>query len=106
MGNLTALDVATGRHVWRISQPAQTVGGTLATATNLVFWGDRNRRFRALDAETGKVLWETILGDSISNGPITYMVNGRQYIAQVAGNPGGGGAIGANAIYVFALPVE
>jgi alcohol dehydrogenase (cytochrome c) len=106
MGNLTAVDVATGRHVWRISQPAQTVGGTLATATNLVFWGDRNRRFRALDAETGKVLWETILGDSISNGPITYMVNGRQYIAQVAGNPGGAGAIGANAIYVFALPVE
>ena len=60
----------------------------------------------ALDRQTGKFLWETILGDSISNGPITYMVNGRQYVAQVAGNPGGGGAIGANAIYVFALPVE
>jgi len=98
MGNLTAVDVSTGKHVWRISQRAETFGGTLATASNLVFWGDRNRRFRALDAETGKVLWETILGDSISNGPITYMVDGRQYIAQVVG--------GANTIYVFALPAE
>src|SRR5215510_13334110 len=101
MGNLTAVDVATGKHVGRISQPAQTLGGTLATATNLVFWGDRNRRFRALDAETGKVLWETMLGDNISNGPITYTVHGRQYIAQIAGNAGSGPAIGANVIYVF-----
>jgi alcohol dehydrogenase (cytochrome c) len=107
MGNLTALDVSTGKQVWRIAQRAQTAGGTLGTASNLVFWGDQNRRFRAMDAETGKVLWETMLGDSISNGPITYMVNGREYVAQVVGNSGvAGGNIGANGIYVFALPKE
>src|SRR5258707_4062800 len=103
--------MSTGRHVWRFSEAAGTSGGTMVTASNLVFWGDRNRRFRALDAETGKVLWETLLGDSISNGPITYMVNGRQYIAQVAGSAGptesrvgNTASLGANAIYVFALP--
>ena len=107
-GNLTAVDMSTGRHVWRIAQPAGTSGGTLATASNLVFWGDHNRRFRAIDAEGGKVLWETILGDAIANGPITYAVNGRQYIAQLAGSPGPTlrTGLGANAIYVFALPDE
>ena len=107
-GNLTAVDASTGRHVWRIAQPAGTSGGTLVTASNVVFWGDLNRRFRAIDAENGTVLWETILGDAISNGPITYAVNGRQYIAQVAGSPGPTlqRGLGANAIYVFALPDE
>ena len=92
----------------------------LATAGDVIFFGDLNRRFRAFDADTGKILWETILGNVISSSTITYSVNGRQYIAVIAGeNLAAPGLIagtmgpvkvditnprGLNALYVFALP--
>jgi len=90
-------------------------GGMLATAGNLVFHGDMNRRFHAFDAETGKKLWETILGGNISVSTITYGVNGKQYIAVMtcdnakvpelsAEFPDIKTPRGHNAIYVFALP--
>jgi alcohol dehydrogenase (cytochrome c) len=88
----------------------------LATAGNLIFWGDMDRRFRAFDADTGEILWETIVGGIIQNSTITYAVNGRQYVAILTGDgaSGTGGPLsvvqtltavrGHNAIYVFALP--
>jgi alcohol dehydrogenase (cytochrome c) len=97
-----------------------TTSAILATAGNLIFWGDINRRFRAQDADSGAVLWETILGAPISTSNITYAVNGRQYVAVITGNnlshPGlNTGTMGpirlnldnsptSNALYVFALP--
>ena len=57
----------------------------LATAGDLVFRGDLNRRFKAFDAETGKVLWETIVGGIVSVSTITYAVNGKQYVAVMTG---------------------
>ncbi|HCD00956.1 MAG TPA: quinonprotein alcohol dehydrogenase, partial [Planctomycetaceae bacterium] len=66
----------------------------------LVFGGDVNGRFRAFDDQTGEILWEINLGSPVSGFPITYAVDGRQYVAvPVGGNR-------SNAIYVFALPVE
>jgi alcohol dehydrogenase (cytochrome c) len=50
-----------------------------------VFRGDLNRRFKAFDAETGKVLWETIVGGIVSVSTITYAVNGKQYVAVMTG---------------------
>jgi alcohol dehydrogenase (cytochrome c) len=91
-------------------------GAMLATAGNLIFWGDVGRRFRAFDAETGKILWETILGGVISVSTITYAVNGTQYVAVMTGDGQSGtrglfsqvsgidSPRGHNAIYVFALP--
>jgi alcohol dehydrogenase (cytochrome c) len=97
---------------------APSNGAVVATAGNLVFNGDLNRRFRAFDAETGKVLWQSVLGGGISVSTITYAVNGKQYVAVMTGD----GLLtqglvrqvapelkdklptGANAIYVFALP--
>ena len=86
----------------------------LATAGDLVFHGDINRRFRAFDAQTGKQLWESILGGHISVSTITYAVNGKQYVAVMTGDNLAVGGLareaslnppkGANAIYVFALP--
>lgn len=92
----------------------------LSTAGDLIFWGDINRRYQALDADTGEVLWETILGAPISVSNITYSVDGRQYIAVIAGdtmafrglNTGTMGPVRLdikssyenNSIYVFALP--
>ena len=52
-----AIDISTGREVWRYSQRAPNMGSTLATAGNVVFFGDLNRRLWAFDAETGTVLW-------------------------------------------------
>ena len=87
----------------------------LTTAGDLVFWGDVAQRFRAFDADSGKVLWETVLPGSIQNSTITYAVNGKQYVAVIAGR----GALTAgvitqaniqpppqntNGIFVFALP--
>jgi len=90
-------------------------GAVLATAGNLIFHGDMNRRFRAFDAETGKKLWETILGGNTSVSTVTYAVNGKQYIAVMTGDnlkvpelaaefPEIKTPRGHNAIYVFALP--
>jgi alcohol dehydrogenase (cytochrome c) len=88
----------------------------LVTAGDLVFWGDMDRRFRAFDADSGKIVWETILGGIIATSTITYSVNGRQYVAVLTGDAQSGTAgllgvvkdikpvRGHNAIYVFALP--
>ena len=97
-----------------------TTGAVLATAGDVIFFGDLNRRFRAFDADNGKVLWETILGGWISSSTIAYGVNGKQYVAVITGdNLAAPGLIagtmgpvkvdiipprGANEIYVFALP--
>jgi alcohol dehydrogenase (cytochrome c) len=52
-----------------------------APGAELVFWGDLNRRLKAFDADTGKVLWETLVGGIVSVSTITYAVNGKQCIA-------------------------
>ena len=86
-GHLTevrAIDISTGREAWRYSQRAPNAGSTLATAGNVVFHGDLNRRYRAFDAETGDVLWETILGrpDHRLSG---HLYGGREAVSDRAG---------------------
>ena len=114
IAGLAKVNVTTGRIDLIYSGPAPGNGAVLATAGNLVFWGDLDRRFRAFDAETGSLLWESILGGPVQNSTITYAVNGRQYLAVMTGEglltarlinqaalePGRG----HNAIYVLALP--
>jgi alcohol dehydrogenase (cytochrome c) len=111
---LRAIDISTGREAWRYSQRAPNAGSALATGGDLVFHGDLNRRWRAFDAETGEVLWETILGSQITGYPVSYEAGGRQYVTV----PVGGAAIfrmdnyapeleapiGSNMLVTFALP--
>jgi alcohol dehydrogenase (cytochrome c) len=118
VGMVKGYDVATGRLLWEYKQPAPWLGGLVATGGGLLFGGDINRRFRALDQETGEVLWETILNSRITGGAISYAVDGRQYIAVAAGGgtlgayetlaltPGLGleAPSGSNTMFVFALP--
>ncbi|MEI9815210.1 MAG: PQQ-binding-like beta-propeller repeat protein [Acidobacteriota bacterium] len=95
---------------------APSNGAVLATAGNLIFHGDMSRRFRAYDANTGKKLWETILGGNISVSTITYAVKGKQYVAVMTGDNPKTPELSAevpelkapasNAIYVFALPTQ
>ena len=79
-------------------------GAMLATAGDLIFWGNWNRRFRAFDADSGKVLWETILAGNVENSTISYSVNGKQYVAVLTGD--GTPRVPGNTatIYAFALP--
>ena len=90
----------------------------MATGGGLLFGGDINRRFRALDQETGEVLWESILNSRITGGAVSYAVDGRQYVAVAAGGGSSGSyetfgltpgldleaPRGSNTIFVFALP--
>src|SRR6266568_4870469 len=78
--NLAKIDITTGEMKILYSQPQASAGSALVTAGDLVFWGDLNRRFRAFDADTGKALWESILGGMVMTSTITYSVNGKQYV--------------------------
>jgi hypothetical protein len=83
------------------------VGGTLATAGGLVFTGEANGRFSAYDASTGKVLWTQQTGTGVGAPPMSYMANGRQFIAVATGAArGGGGLRPGGAIRAFALPAR
>jgi len=84
-GPFVALDVETGRIAWQYTAPQPLIGGALATAGNLVFMGEGNGWFDAFDAKTGQRLWRYNLGAGVNAPPITYQVNGEQYIAVAAG---------------------
>jgi alcohol dehydrogenase (cytochrome c) len=63
-----------------------TYAGVLSTASDLVFSGGREGYFYALNALTGERLWQTSLGGQVNSGPMSYMVDGKQYIAVAAGS--------------------
>jgi len=110
VGRITAVDVATGNTVWQYLQRPYNYSAVLATAGGLVFNGDAARYFFALDIDTGKRVWEVRLGSMCCGYPVSYSVDGRQYIAVVAGYgrnslaPEIDSVAGQNMIYVFALP--
>lgn len=85
-GAVMAFEAATGEKKWQLDFVDVTDSGILTTASDLLFTGNREEHFYALDARTGKVLWRTSLGGAIANGPITYAVEGKQYVAVAAGN--------------------
>ena len=77
---LAKLNVSTGRVDRIYSARTPSNGAVLATAGDLIFWGDVDRRFRAFDADSGRILWETIVGGVVQMSTISYSVNGKQYI--------------------------
>jgi len=88
-GRLEAIDLNTRQPLWTVRQRAGMTSSVLGLSTGIVFAGSMDRYFHAYDAKTGKVLWQTRLNASPNSSPITYSVNGEQYVAVVAG---GGGA--------------
>jgi alcohol dehydrogenase (cytochrome c) len=94
-GAIRALDPLNGlKPRWEFKMNDITWAGVLATASDLVFGGGKEGYFFALDARSGQLLWRATLGGQVNAGPMTYAVNGRQYVAIAAGN----------ALFAFALP--
>jgi quinohemoprotein ethanol dehydrogenase len=84
-GYLIAYDPVNQKEIWRAEHKGPWNGGTLATAGNLVFQGTADGHFNAYDATNGKPLWSTETYTSTLAGPVTYMVDGEQYVAVGAG---------------------
>jgi outer membrane protein assembly factor BamB len=82
-----AIDPATGDRKWTFRMYDLTDSGILTTASDLLFTGGRDGYFQALDARTGELLWKSSFGSvQMLSGPITYEVEGRQYVATIGGN--------------------
>lgn len=84
-GTITAINVDTGKIDWQVKTPQPMVSGVLATAGNLIFTGENDGWFDAFDAKTGKRVWRFQLGAGVNAPPVTYEVDGQQYIAVAAG---------------------
>jgi alcohol dehydrogenase (cytochrome c) len=91
---IRALEATTGKTTWEFKMVADSWTGTLATAGGLVFSADAAGNFFALDAGSGKPLWNVQIGASARANPVTYSVDGRQYVAVAA----------SNSLFVFGLP--
>ena len=115
-GTFTAIDVNTGKIAWQYKSPLPMQGGVLATAGNLVFTGEMNGNFDAFDAQTGALIWHYNLGVGVNAPPITYRINGVQYVAVAAGGNGNNGnpelmkEIGrpqyGDTVAIFAVPAQ
>ena len=93
---LAAWDPVKGRTVWKVPYPRDGSGGTLVTASGIVFQGTINKTLAAYDARTGKKLWESDVQTVPVAAPITYTVKGVQYLAVNAGWGGGLAHVQAN----------
>ncbi len=85
-GGVVAIDPATGDKKWRFEEHDVNTSGILTTASDLLFVGGREGYFQALNARTGALLWKQNLGGEIVAGPISFEVDGKQYITIAAGN--------------------
>ena len=120
LGEFLAMDIRSGKILWRHRTPSPSNAAALATAGGLVIGGDWDRHMYAYDAATGKILWQTRLLTSPQGFPITYLANGKQYLAMPAGTGGGSWSTlipselapeirqpkSGNALLVFALPAS
>jgi len=93
-GVVRAYDPQTLERKWEYRMSDITWGGVLTTASDLVFSGGKEGYFFALDAKNGTLLWKAALGGQVNSGPMSYSVNGKQYITVAAGS----------SLFAFALP--
>ena len=118
LGEYLAMDIRSGKVLWRQRTPSPSNTAALATAGGLAFGGDWDRHLYAYDGVSGKILWQTRLVTSAQGFPITYLAKGKQYVAVPAGTGGGSWSTliptelapeikrpnSGNSLFVFALP--
>ena len=117
MGRLSAYRIADLKPLWSFQQRAPFLTAALSTAGNVAFIGDFDRVFRAVDVKTGKTLWQTRLGTTVQGYPVSFSVDGKQYIAVTTGLGGGSPELkpgtmlsevhrpaNGQAVFVFGLP--
>jgi alcohol dehydrogenase (cytochrome c) len=117
MGRLSAYRTSDMKPIWSFQQRAPFLTGVVSTAGGVAFVGDFDRTFRAVDVKTGKTLWTSRLGTTVKGYPISFSVDGKQYIAVTTGLGGGSPEakpstmltevhrpLYGQAVYVFALP--
>ena len=104
-GWLYAIDAGSGRVRWRKQWETPLVAGVTATSGGVLFTGDLNNDFLALDASDGKILYRFNTGGSVGGGVISYQVGNKQYVATTSGVVSGFfGGSGTSAVIIFALP--
>jgi alcohol dehydrogenase (cytochrome c) len=91
---LRAIDPVSGLVRWEFKYPRPSMGGTLSTASGLVFAGEDDGNVMAFDAATGKNLWRLQTGAALRAGPMSFMLNSKQYVVVASGGT----------IIAFALP--
>ncbi|WP_319004521.1 outer membrane protein assembly factor BamB family protein [Methylobacillus caricis] len=84
-GILSAIDLVSGKMKWQLRTDDPLVGGILATAGEVLFMGEGHGHFNAYSAITGKVLWSDKLESGVNAPPITYQIDGVQYVGVAAG---------------------
>ena len=102
-GLFSAVDLNTGKIAWQVRVPDPMIGGALATAGGVVFTGTKDQRVLALEARSGRRLWEYKAAGGVNAPPITYAVGGRQYVAVAAGGNYQINAPRSDELLVFAL---
>jgi alcohol dehydrogenase (cytochrome c) len=95
-GAVRALDPTTGKRMWEYRMSDVSDSGLLTTPTDLLFSGNREGHFFALNARDGKLLWTRYLGGQVASSPITWSVLGKQYVSIASGH----------AVFTFGLPDE
>ncbi len=102
-GTFTAINVTTNTVAWQNQLAQMCIGGSLATAGNLVFYGEGNGNFTAADAKSGEILWQFQAGAGVNAPPVTYEIDGTQYVAVAAGGNFQLDYPRSDALWVFSL---
>jgi alcohol dehydrogenase (cytochrome c) len=103
-GSISAIDVSTGRRVWKIRTPEPERGGVTTTASGLGFAGGGDGVLRAFDVRNGKVLWTFKTGNPIAAGPTIFSSGGKEYVAvTVGGTPTSSNGGTVSQLFVFTL---
>jgi glucose dehydrogenase len=105
-GVLSAINLTTGKMRWQVKTEQPLMGGVLATRGELVFMGEGSGHFNAYNSKTGQLIWQTKVTAGVNAPPISYEIDGVQYVAVAAGGNAIFGFPSGDQILVYTLPIK